>query len=98
LLESIGAIAIMRTFSSAGQLGKLFYHPDDPFPSSREHNPQQYALDLFYSRLLKVQERLHTDTAKILGKERVEFIHVFLNQLKIELGQIDYTPTGQTPE
>ncbi len=84
-LEATGAISIMRTFASTGQMGRPFYHPDDPFCERREPRALSYALDLFYERLLVVGDKMHTDTAKALARERTEFLVVFLNQLKKEL-------------
>ena len=34
-LESTGVISIMRTFSSSGQMKRLFYNPKDPFCEER---------------------------------------------------------------
>ena len=87
-LEAMGAISIMRTFSSAGQMNKMFYDNSDPFCKKRKPDDRKYALDLFFTRLLVVQERLHTKTAKILAKKRVKFLQEFLDEFKIELSQI----------
>lgn len=84
-LEATGAISIMRTFASTGQMGRPFYHPDDPFCERREPQSLSYALDLFYGRLLVVGDRMHTETAKEMARERTEFLVTFLNQLKKEI-------------
>ena len=81
----IGAIGVMRAFSSTGTMKRPFYHLQDPFCEKRDPQPLQYALDVFYTRLLRVQERLNTKTAKKIGKERTTFLHIFLKQLKLEL-------------
>ncbi|MDD5710767.1 MAG: HD domain-containing protein [Candidatus Colwellbacteria bacterium] len=86
-LEAMGAIAIMRTFSSAGQMNKSFYNNIDPFCKKRSPDDTKYALDLFLTRLLIVHNRLHTRTAKMLAKGRLQFLHKFLKQLEIELSQ-----------
>lgn len=83
-LEVTGAIAIMRTFSSAGQMKRPFYNPDDPFCTNRDPS-MKYSLDLFYSRLLKVSERMHTETARKMAEGRDYFLRQFLVQLKSEL-------------
>ena len=72
-LEATGAISIMRTYSSTGQMKRPFYDSDDPFCEKREPNASEFALDLFYERLLKVTERMHTKTAKKLPKEELIF-------------------------
>ncbi len=84
-LESIGAVSIMRTFSSAGSMGKYFYNPIDTFCLNRKPDDSKYALDLFFTRLLIVQGRLHTKTAKKMAKKRVSFLRYFLKQLRYEL-------------
>ncbi len=84
-LEATGAIAVMRTFSSGGQLNRLFYRAEDPFCETGEPVPGGSGLDLFYRRLLVVESRMHTDLAKKIAKRRTEFLHAFLGELKIEL-------------
>ncbi|MFA6460987.1 MAG: HD domain-containing protein [Candidatus Woesearchaeota archaeon] len=84
-LEVTGAIAIMRTFCSTGQMRRRFYHSEDPFCEKREPDSHIYALDLFYKRLLKVGEVMNTETAKRLAEKRTNFLYYFLEQLKEEL-------------
>lgn len=86
-LEATGAISIMRTFSSAGQMQNLFYNPQDPFCKNRTPDPFKYALDLFYERLLVVKSRMHTETAKKIAQRRTAFLHSFLDELKTELSE-----------
>lgn len=84
-LEATGAIAIMRTYASTGQMQRPFYHPEDPFAEHRTPDAKAYALDLFYVRLLKVGERMHTQTARQISDQRTQFLYQFLDQFKQEL-------------
>jgi uncharacterized protein len=84
-LEATGAISIMRTYSSTGQMKRPFYNAEDPFCENRESDSSKYALDLFYDRLLKVAERMHTKTAKKIAKRRTDFLIDFLIEFKLEL-------------
>lgn len=84
-IEATGAIAIMRTFASAGVMNSNLYSEIDPFCQEREPDSKNYALDLFYTRLLKVKEILHTETAKILATKREKILIEFLESLKEEL-------------
>ncbi|MEK6961059.1 MAG: HD domain-containing protein [Nanoarchaeota archaeon] len=84
-LEATGAISIMRTFSSTGQMGRQFYEPSDPFCESRAPEDMRYGLDLFYTRLLVVESRMHTKTAKDIARRRTRFLREFLDELKMEL-------------
>jgi uncharacterized protein len=84
-LEATGAISIMRTFSSGGQMSRMFYDINDPFCNNREPNCIKYSVDLFYSRLLKVKELMNTNTAKKLAENRTKHLYNFLEQLKQEI-------------
>lgn len=84
-LEATGAIAIMRTFASTGQMKRPFYEPEDPFCENRQPSAKEYALDLFYERLLVIINRCHTKTAKNIAQQRTDFLNVFIKQLKNEL-------------
>ena len=84
-LEATGAISIMRTFSSGGQMNRSFYRPEDPFCKKGEPVPHGSGLDLFYRRLLLVEKGMHTDLARKMAKRRTEFLQAFLKELEIEL-------------
>lgn len=89
-LEVTGAIAIMRTFCSTGQMGRRFYNPKDPFCEKRDPDSLLYAVDLFYKRLLKVKDLMNTETAKKLAEKRTRFLYDFLKQLKDEIVIINF--------
>ena len=84
-LEATGAISIMRTFSSGGQMNRPFYRPEDPFCDKGEPVSHASGLDLFYQRLLLVEKGVHTDVARKMAKRRTKFLRAFLKELKIEL-------------
>jgi len=84
-LEATGAISIMRTFSSTGQMKRPFYNIDDPFCKNREPDPKKYALDLFYKRLLVIKEKCHTKKAKEIAERRSHFLLEFLKEFELEL-------------
>lgn len=83
-LEACGAISIMRTFSSGGQMNIPFYNPDDPFC---DKNNEEFKSDLvlFYRRLLVVGEKMHTKYAKKIAERRTIFLKNFLTELRREL-------------
>lgn len=85
MLEATGSISIMRTFASCGQMRKAFYDLEDPFCERRNVNAFNYGLDLFYERLLVVESRMFTRTAKLIAKRRTAFLKRFLEELRIEL-------------
>lgn len=84
-LESTGAISILRTFASTGSMQRPFYQEEDPFCEHREANPHNFALDLFYKRLLKRKDGMHTETGRKMADQRHTFLLTFLEQLKSEI-------------
>jgi len=84
-LDSVGAISIMRTFCSAGQMGKVFYHENDPFCKNRVPERNKYGLDLFFYRLLKIKETMNTKIGKKIADARTNFLQRFLEQFKEEI-------------
>ena len=87
-LEATGAIAVMRTFASTGQMKTSFYCETDPFCDNRTPNSKKYGLDLFFNRLLVVKERIYTKTAKDIAERRTQFLNSFLDELKNELNEV----------
>lgn len=87
-LEVTGAISIMRTFASAGLMNSKLYNFDDPFCKERNPDSLNYALDLFYNRLLIVKDVMHTETAKNIAERRTKILYDFLSALEKELYEI----------
>ncbi len=83
-LEATGAIAIMRTFSSGGQMKRPFYPAEDPM-CRRGSIRFRSGLDLFFERLLVVGETMNTQLGRSLAKRRTDFLRQFLEQLQDEL-------------
>lgn len=86
LLESTGAISIMRTFSSGGHMNRPFYDREKPLDRKAESNYYS-GVAVFYCRLLLVDKRLHSKFAKKMAKHRTLFLKKFLGQLRKELGE-----------
>lgn len=86
-LEATGAIAIMRTFSSGGQMERPFYNPEDPFREDSSPSGTDFSLDLLYKRLFLVCDGMHTATAKSIALRGQEFLKMFEDELRIELGE-----------
>ncbi|MCX6735867.1 MAG: HD domain-containing protein [Candidatus Parcubacteria bacterium] len=83
-LEATGAISIMRTFASCGQMGRPFYSKDDPL-CKKEAIPFRSGIDLFYNRLLIVESMMHTKYTKKIARQRTKFLKQFLAQFEKEL-------------
>ncbi len=85
MLESTGAVSIMRIFASSGSMKRRFYDPEDPFGEhGRELKPTN-TIDMFNLRLLLITDRMNTETGKNLAREREVILKHFLSVLKSEL-------------
>jgi len=84
LLESTGALSIIRTFSSCGHMNRAFYNHQHPLSKKYERSFHS-GVGLFYRRLLIAHKRLHSKLAKRIAIKRTAFLKTFLNQLKTEL-------------
>lgn len=85
-LDALGAIGIARTFSVGGSENRIFYNPNDPFcRSDRDLDDMQWTLDHFQTKLLKLEDFMHTQTAKKIAKERTRFMMQFIRQLQKEI-------------
>lgn len=82
-LDAIGAIGIARCFATTSEMMRPFYAPDDPFCRERVPDDKQWGLDHFYRKLLRIE--LNTETAREMGRERMEFLRTYLEQLDREL-------------
>jgi uncharacterized protein len=83
-LDAIGAIGIARAFAYGGSKNRPMYVPDfsptmhasfEEYASSKSHT-----VNHFYEKLLLLEARLHTPSAKKIGKERHLFMEQFLEQ------------------
>jgi uncharacterized protein len=85
-LDALGAIGIARTFSVGGSENRRFYNVDDPFcKSDRALNDKAWTLDHFQMKLLKLEEFMHTRTAKKMARQRTKFMILFIRQLQKEI-------------
>lgn len=91
-LEATGAISIMRTFTSGGQMKRSLYNPKDPFRESSEPENFNFSLDLFYKRLLLVESMMYTEFARTIAQRRTDFLKSFLNELREELTEARVYP------
>lgn len=84
-LDAIGAVGIFRCFAFSGLAKRPLYFDDDPFCKNRELDDQTNTLDHFYTKLLLLQDRLNTDSAKKEGLKRMKTMSSFLESLQNEL-------------
>ncbi len=85
MLDAVGVISVMRTYGSSGVMKRAFYEPNDPFAEHRELDDMKYGLDLFYTRLLTIQDKIKTKTAQKIAKRRTMILVKILDEFRKEL-------------
>jgi uncharacterized protein len=84
-LDALGAIGLARVFYIAGKLGQRIYSEDDPFAIERSLNDKEYALDHFYTKLLKLPDTINTHEGRNMAKKRVDYLSEYIEKLKEEI-------------
>ncbi len=87
-LDALGAIGIMRWGIVGGQrekTGRKPYQLDDPFAKQHALDDDRYMLDHFYTKLLKLEGGMMTETGLHLARRRTTFMHQYLEEFKHEL-------------
>ncbi|WP_163131489.1 HD domain-containing protein [Agarivorans sp. Alg241-V36] len=85
-IDALGAIGISRCIQVGTSLQRPLYHRDDPMCESREPDDKQFTIDHFYSKLLLIEDTVHTKAAKREAQKRSNFMLSFLGQLSNEIG------------
>lgn len=85
-LDAVGAIGLARMWATCADMKRPFYAPADPFCRARAPDDKLWGLDHVFKKLLLIPSRLHLATSKRLARERVAFLHVYMDQLRAEIG------------
>lgn len=85
-LDAIGLIGIARCFYTAGRLGTSLYDPSDPRGDRRELRDDQFALDHFPRKLLRLAAAFQTSTGQRLALERHAMLERFYDGVLEEVG------------
>lgn len=89
-LDALGAIGIARAFAYGGHRNRPLYSPKTPpvlhdsfvqYATAKSHT-----INHFYEKLLLLKDRLHTNSAKVIGEERHNYMESFLLQFYKEWG------------
>ncbi|MEX0661638.1 MAG: HD domain-containing protein [Balneolaceae bacterium] len=84
-LDALGAIGIARCIQVGSSFGANLYNPDDPFSKNRPLNDKAWIVDHFYEKLFNLPDLMHTESAKKIALERVEYMEDFLEMLSKEI-------------
>ena len=89
-LDALGAIGILR-WAITGVVRRTgetqIYHPDDPFADWHALDDRLYMLDHFFTKLLKLEGTMITQTGRVLAQERTAFMHTYLDAFRKELAE-----------
>ena len=82
-LDAIGAIGIGRSFGYAAINNQAFY--DDKIPLEKFDGYQEKLKDVsnihfLNNKLIKLGDNMNTKTAKMIAKERIEFVKKFIDE------------------
>ena len=93
-LDAIGACGIARTFMLSGQFGQSLeinesvndYLKINSVENGRLKDVSKHTPLIEYEvKLKKIPDRLYTNKAKEIGKERLKFMDEYFNRLKLEM-------------
>lgn len=85
-LEALGAIGIMRTYSTGVRMGTKYFHPEDPWAKRRKLDDSAFSLDHFFVKLLSLPDTMNTAAGREEALRRVRPMEAFLESLGRELG------------
>lgn len=87
-LDAIGAIGIARAFNYGGFKNREIYNPT--IPAEQNISKESYknttapTINHFYEKLLLLQDKMHTETAKRIAAQRHQYMEGFLQQFYAE--------------
>ena len=84
-MDALGAIGLARCIAYSTIKERPLYDPTDPFAENRELDEGRFAIDHFYTKLLKLPNSMNTEAGKLIARQRADFLQSFLDNLKHEL-------------
>lgn len=84
-IDALGYIGLARLFSVSGSLGRELFHPTDPLcTSGRDLDESKYAVDHFYTKLVKLPDTMKTKLGAIVAEIKIKSMKEFIGKLAME--------------
>jgi uncharacterized protein len=94
-LDALGAIGIARAFAYGGHKSRPLHDPETQprlHASFAEYQASQSStVNHFYEKLLLLQDRMNTETASRLARQRTDYMRAFLDEFYREWDAQDAT-------
>lgn len=84
-IDALGALGLARCIMYSAAQNRPLYDSVDPFAENRELDEQAFAIDHFYTKLLKLPDSIKTKNGKALANKRCTFLRLYLTTLKEEI-------------
>ena len=84
-LDSMGFVGVARCFYTAGRMGSALYDAGDATAQARALDDKKFALDHFYTKLLKLAGSFQTATGTRMAEERDMRLRQFLDHFQAEI-------------
>ena len=85
-LDSLGAIGVTRCIQTGVAMNRQLYNSAEPFPVNRTPDDNVSTIDHFYTKLLTLAGTMKTAAGRAEADRRTQFMHLYLDQLKTEIG------------
>jgi uncharacterized protein len=86
-LEAIGAIGLMRVFSTGARMGAKYFDANDPWGKKRELDDRAFSIDHFFTKLLLLEKTMTTEAGRAEAEKRTKILRDFLANLAREIGE-----------
>jgi uncharacterized protein len=91
-LEALGVIGTFRCVATGVRFGGAFSHPDDPWAEARPLDDARYAVDHFFTKLLRLPATFHTAAGRAEAERRAALMRELLAAYGEEIGAPSVIP------
>jgi len=83
-LDALGATGIARTFCVCGERKDIIANPETP-PEKDDSAEGETSLNHLHKKILNLKDRMYTQTASEIAKERHQFVEKYIDRLEKEI-------------